>query len=347
MPIIEEYLYSLGATVNAASFKKSGKAMDKFYKTLLKKDSEALAKMTKEQRDAYKLNQEQMSNSIGVISTAWNAFKTVLKESYEMLERIYDLSTKISNKIITPESMFVDKDIRDLQARLGIDSFEAQSVQYSLDVMGAELEDIPFFTPGQLTLFKDLSNTYQEGMRNISQADLEKFQDVTQNFQKVLAESKLKFQVMWMEAMIAAGPELEGLFNTIADSIGDFMEVFDGDALASFFKVIIWFVEGVASLITAPMDMLAGYERFKDTLFGDKEDKNTSLKGIGSGIMDMFKNVGSFVTSKNDNRRSEVNINSNAYFTGVGGAEQLGYQEDAFARDMAKYIAADLAGVIE
>lgn len=302
MPIINEYLVSLGAIVNSQSFKKAQGGVikniksiadkwDKYQDALAKGDNETAKKLLSNMSDIekkYGAAFSKMSQTVGNLQLAFEPLLITLGLTKDALEAIYDISSKVSNEFVTMKSLFVDKDVRDLMAITGVGTIEAQAIKSAEELTGMNIQELPYATPEQQKMFTEFIETYMEGLRGMNQADLQQFNDVTQEFQKTIAESKLQLQLSFMKMIIATGPQLESLFESLTTTMDNFVKIVDSSAFQIAAKLFVATIKGIVDVLTAPVN-------------------------ITSGIIDFFKgNTG----SQNNNTNYNVEINSNAEFQG-------------------------------
>lgn len=330
--IINEYLYSIGAYYNSNSFKKTQNQVNKQLDKIVKKwtdyyDAIKAGDNDKQQEILSNMNgfEKAFGKSItsmvvtaGELNAAFQPLLITLDATKESLQLIYDLSTKVSNQFVDMQSLFVDKDIRNLMAITGVGTVEAQAIRTAEDITGIGIEELPYATSAQQKMFKEFVDTYTKGISEIDPGDLQTFNDTTQQFQKTIAESKLQLQLTFMKTIIATGPQLESLFNTITDTIEDFNSIASSEAFQIGAKLFVSTIKGIVDVLTMPLD-------------------------IAGSIADYFsKPEGSNGDTINNNN---VTINSNAQFQGNPN-QQVGMIQN-YARNNALLIANSIGNVVK
>lgn len=330
--IINEYLYSIGAYYDSKSFKNAqnqvNKQIDKivkkwkeYYEAVKDGDKDKQEEMLKNMNGFEKAFGKSMSSMVvtaGELNAAFQPLLITLDATKDSLELIYELSTKVSNQFVDMQSLFVDKDVRNLMAMTGVGTVEAQAIRTAEDLTGMGIEELPYATPQQQKMFQEFIDTYTKGINELDAGDLETFNDATQQFQKTIAESKLKLQLTFMKTIIATGPQLESLFNTITDTIEDFNSIATSDAFQTGAKLFVSTIKGIVDVLTLPID-------------------------VAGGIADYFsKPEGS---NQGNTTNNNVTINSNAQFQGNPN-QQVGIAQN-YSRNNALYIAQSVGNVVK
>ena len=168
-------------------------------------------------------------------------------------------------------------------------------------------------------MFKDFIDTYTTGINELDPGKLEEFNETTQEFQRTIAESKLKLQLAFMKTIIATGPQLESLFTTITDLIENFSDLVDSEGFQNGAKLFVSTIEGIINVLAAPIT-------------------------IASSIADFFEKP-SVETASGNNTNNNITINSNASFQG-NPSDNVGIATQ-YSRDNALYIAENVGGVIK
>lgn len=140
------------------------------------------------------------------------------------VDEILARSTEISNKFITGSTAFVDKTTRDTMARFGLDPMSAQGLDRSMGLLGISPQDMTLLTPGQQQAMGQLMQQWFDGIASIGHSDIQAFSDATQEFQLMMAQFRMQWQLTKMEilvhnrANIASMTEsLGNLFETLID----------------------------------------------------------------------------------------------------------------------------------
>lgn len=149
-----------------------------------------------------------------------------VKVLYDLFKKLTDKATEFSNKMITANSAFVNKETRDLIGRFGVSSQTATGMSSVMNLMGISVDDMKRLTPGQMTLYSKLMNRWTQGMNSIDPKKMQYFNEVMQNFQSEFASAKLELQIQLYQMLIEMAPSLEKLFNSFISffkSISDFI----------------------------------------------------------------------------------------------------------------------------
>lgn len=329
--IINEYLYSIGAYYDSNSFKKAQRLANKHIDNAISKWKEyakAVKKGDKKTQEELLSNmsgfEKQFGQSLTKASTmamelnaAFQPLLITLEATKDSLQLIYDLSTKASNQFVSMQSLFVDKDVRDLMAMTGVGTVEAQAIRTAEDLTGMGIEELPYATPAQQKMFQEFIDTYTKGINELDAGDLETFNETTQQFQKTIAESKLQLQLAFMKTIISTGPEIERLFNTLTDTMEDFNKIASSKVFQYGAKLFVSTIQSIVDVLSTPIN-------------------------IGEGIVDLFTRPdGSGQGTTNNNN---VTINSNAQFQGDPN-KNVGMAQN-YSRNNALLIAQSVGNVV-
>ena len=107
--------------------------------------------------------------------TAINASIEVTQAVEEVAKKVVAQVTKISNQFVSSQSMFVNKDTRNIMATFGVNAAGAQGIQAALSGSGMDVSDLGIATAGQRKLFSRLYGAYIEGINSIDPEKLEAF----------------------------------------------------------------------------------------------------------------------------------------------------------------------------
>ena len=253
MKVMQEYLYSLKPSVDIVAWNKATGQINTFLTNQSKKfDAYMKAKQTYNLtkfklglanlfgKDTTKLDddlekagktKEKLSADLGVkdyfwgtlnkaikgTTTAFKAATAVMNEVTNNIDRIADKSAEISNKFIAGTSKFVDPDTRNLMAKFGVSSVQAQGIGAVTEAMGISTSDFGRLTSGQIELYNQLMQVYQEGIDSIDTDKLKSFNDSVQEYQKMQAEFQIKLQLA-VTKLFAESKTLPQLL----DHVGDF-----------------------------------------------------------------------------------------------------------------------------
>lgn len=333
MPIIDEYLYSIGAYYDSDSFKKAQRQANKSLNKIIdkwkdyakavksgdKKKQELLLKNMNNFEKAFGQSMMRAAQTAGELELAFKPLLILLDTTKDSLKLIYDMATNVSNQFVGMKSLFVDEDVRNIMAITGVGTVEAQAIRTAEDLTGISIQDLPYATPEQQKMFKDFIDTYTTGINQLDPGKLEEFNKTTQEFQRTIAESKLKLQLAFMKVIIATGPQLESLFSSITETIENFGDLVDSEAFQTGAKLFVATIEGIVDIISAPIN-------------------------IAGSIADFF-NKETVETGGVVNTNTNITINSNASFQG-NPSQEIGIARK-YSRDNALYIAENVGGIIK
>lgn len=333
MPILDEYLYSIGALVDSKGFKKAQQQTDKFlksmagkwnkYQELLKEgDKKQIAEHLKSMT-SLDIKYGKMASGItkiaGEMQLAMQPLLIILDATKASLEAIFDLSTKVSNQFITMQSLFVDKDVRNIMAMTGVGTVEAQGIRTAEELTGISIQELPFATPAQQEMFADFIERYTAGISSLDPGSLEAYNETVQQFQRVLAETKLDLQLNFMKMIISTGPQLEQLFDSLTTTMQNFSDLVESQGFQVGAKLFIATIQGIVDILSAPINLSAG-------------------------IMDFFKGYsGQDQSPKPQN--INIEINSNATMQGNASQDLIGM--DNWSKNNAFYIANNIRNVVK
>jgi len=333
MPVLEEYLYSIGAVVDTKSFKvaqakanqflkSTSKKWEQYQKSVAKGDKKKSGELLKNMNGLEKKFGETTMKMLKVapqLAAAFLAVNLVLKTIKKTLKGVYDITSKISNQFVSMKSMFVDKDIRNLMAITGVGAVEAQAIRSAEQLTGMGIQELPYATIAEQKLFSDLIQRYTDTINSMDPRALEKYNDTVQNFQKVITEAKLDMQLAFMEMIISAGPELEVLFDTLTRTTKNFIKLVQSPAFKTATKLFVEALNIVVVELTRTFNMI-------------------------SDIVGFFKGSSNTATTTTNTTNMRIDVNSNAKFQG-----NLGDNNDMltnFAKNNGYYIAQNIKGLI-
>ena len=253
--IVNEYLVSLGAVYDSPSFKKAQRGLVK-----------GLGEVANQMDGKFGKALQGFVGNADKLAASFKPLLVVLDLTKESLEAIYDVSSDISNQFVSMQSLFVDREIRDLMAITGVGAIEAQAIQQAQQVTGMSIQELPFATPEQQRMFTEFIETYTESLSELNQSDLDQFNETTQQFQKTIAEAKLELQLTFMKSIIRLAPQLESLFDDVTRGVDSFTNLIEGKGFQRAGQLFISVVEGIVEVLTLPVNALSDIKDFFSTL---------------------------------------------------------------------------------
>lgn len=212
-------------------------------------------------------------NSISQVSGKFAIAAASIKIVYDLMKSIVESATEFSNKMITASSAFVNKDTRQLMATFGVSGQTATGLGSVMNVMGLSTSDLRYMTPGQLSLFSDLMQQWTDGMNSIDKDDLKTFQDVTQNFQKQMASTQIRFQIELYKMLVSIAPQLEDFFDAIISFLNMLIDLLNNPVIKTALQVIIEVVAWIIKIITALAQVVTfDFSGALETLQGNTSD---------------------------------------------------------------------------
>ena len=182
-------------------------------------------------------------------------FVMAVKKAWEAAQQIAEEASEISNRFISQSSIFVDTDIRDMMAKFGISSEQAQAMSAASEALGIDLSDYSKLTAAQRRAFDELMSHYQQGIDSIDDEKLQRFNESVQEYQLTVVEFQMDLQLAVQKILTesSAVPEL-------LDNIGDFMEsitnIISSDAFQTAADIILGIINGILEFATAPLNFI-------------------------------------------------------------------------------------------
>ena len=226
-------------------------------------------------------------------------FVQAVKAAWEAAQKIAEEAVEFSNQFISQSSMFVDEDIRDLMAKFGISSEQAQSMNYASNALGIDLEEYSKLTEGQRKLFAELMQEYQEGLDSIDDQKLQRFNESVQEYQETTTKFQMKLQLS-LYKILAESDAVPELLDTIGETLESITNIISSDAFQTAADIILGIINGILEFATAPLNFIG-------SLFGGNDSGSSS-------------------TTNNNSTTNNININNNNKISGQELALQLSMQ---------------------
>lgn len=267
--LAEEYIISIVPELDQKAFGIASKKVENKLKSLNKADSKKIKNRLNQEKEIAKTQREQerrtknIASFMNTLDKGGKAFAkgfslsvgkvalvlASLKLIYEAMTKITSEATKFSNRMISASSAFVDRSTRNTMAQFGVGSQTAAGIQAVTGVMGIDTSDMALMTQGQMQLYVKLMKQWQNGMNSINASDLEKFQDVMQNFQSELASAKLQMQLELYKMLVELGPSLEEFFDSIISLVKSFTRLLTSPVVKMAIQMFAKIVDFIASLV--------------------------------------------------------------------------------------------------
>lgn len=195
-------------------------------------------------------------------------FVTAVKAAWEAAQQIAEEASEISNRFISQGSIFVDTDIRDIMARFGISSEQAQSMSAASKALGIDLSDYSRLTAGQRQAFDELMSHYQEGIDSIDDEKLQKFNESVQEYQLTVVQFQMDLQLA-LQKILTESDAVPELLDTIGDAMESITKIISSDAFQTAADIILGIINGILEFATAPLNFLG-------SLFGGGSSSTTT-----------------------------------------------------------------------
>lgn len=189
---------------------------------------------------------EKIAGSI----TAINASIEVTQAVEEVAKKVVTQVTKISNQFVSSQSMFVDKDTRNIMATFGVNATGAQGIQAALSGSGMGVSDLGIATAGQRKLFSRLYGAYIEGINKIDPEKLEAFNENVQEYQALREEFHIKVQTAIMK-VLAESDALPRLLDTLSKGLELVVEIMSSPSVSFAFDTVINFLNAILEISNA------------------------------------------------------------------------------------------------
>lgn len=212
-------------------------------------------------------------NSIGQISGKVAIATASIKVVYDLMQSIVKSATEFSNKMISASSAFVDKDTRQLMATFGVSGQTATGLGSVMETMGLSTSNLKTMTPGQMNLFSNLMQQWEDGMNSIDPQSLAQFQEVMQGFQSSMASTQIRFQIELNRLLVSIAPQLQDFFDAIISFLNMLIDLLNNPIIKTALKIIIEVVAWIIKIITALSQVLTGdFVGALETITSDTSD---------------------------------------------------------------------------
>lgn len=133
-----------------------------------------------------------------------------------------------SKKMISSNSLFIDKEIADLMQRTGQTAVQAQGTQRALDRLGLSMEDVQSgkLTAAQAKAFEDVRNKEIEKLKELEAVGTQAF-DAIQGGQMMFMQLQQDLQDKVTLALAKAGPAISKVMDILSSTIDQLMPVVD------------------------------------------------------------------------------------------------------------------------
>lgn len=304
-PVAEEYLISIIPELDKDKFDKEKKKVDNALRKVVRDKNKELATDTKQikletakerlenqrlknikasnqaKQSSLKLNKQNMAMDLFIFKESSRYIKLIAEQLVKFADKVIDSTTGLSNKMIGSNSMFVDQQTRGLMAQFGVSGQTATGLGSVMDLMGLTPETMKYMTGGQMNLFSRLMEQWQKGMDSISKTDMNKFNDVVQNFQAQMASAKLDLQIEFYKLMVELAPELEDFFDTIIGFIRSLKNLLSSKVMKGLIRGLLEAVETLLKIISAVINAVSGnWTAAYNDLAGNNTTNNNNNKTI-------------------------------------------------------------------
>ena len=265
-----------------------------------------------------------MASSLGKASAYLGVAVGILTAIQKFVKSIYEQATNLSNKMISADSAFVDKSVRQVMATFGVGSSTATGISSVLALMGISTSDMATMTGGQMQLFAQLMAQWNEGIASIDSSKIQAYNEYVQGFQKFMASEKLDLQIEFYKMLVDNGELLNSFFTSFGSLVSTFFDFLTSDLAESGLRTIIYAID---LLMQAGDIILKVVNILSPVLSFALEVVNVILGGlsiIANFINDLFGwilDVAEFFGSDTSGLRSLIDssVNSGKDFISDGG----------------------------
>lgn len=184
-----------------------------------------------------------MASSLGKASVYLGIAVGILSGIQKFVKSIYEQTTSLSNKMISADSAFVDKSVRQIMATFGVGSSTATGISSVLDLMGITPSDMATMTGGQMQLFAQLMAQWNAGIASIDSGKIQAYNEYVQGFQKFMASEKLDLQIEFYKMLVDNGDLLNSFFNSFGSLVSTFFDFLTSDLAESGLRTIIYAID--------------------------------------------------------------------------------------------------------
>jgi len=285
----DEYLVSLKPDVDMNAWRKaSGSITGVLQKTLLKPFSknldneraelERLQKLLKTPKqlkesglsaEEVKKRVDELQKTIADDEAAFNAFSknvttasislgvfiAAVKAAIDAAQAAAKQASEISNQFVSQGSIKVNRDVRNVMAKFGVDASTAQSITSASEILNYDLSEYAKWTQAQREAFSSLMKEYQTGIDKINPNKLQQFNKATQEYQLMQARFQLKFKLALTE-MYANSEGLVKTLNTLGESMDSIAAILSSDVVKGGFDLLMGIINGILKFVTTPLNWL-------------------------------------------------------------------------------------------
>lgn len=184
-----------------------------------------------------------IASSLGKGSVYLGVAIGILSGIQKLVKSIYEQTTSLSNKMISADSAFVDKSVRQIMATFGVGSSTATGISSVLDLMGITPSDMATMTGGQMQLFAQLMAQWNAGIASIDSGKIQAYNEYVQGFQKFMASEKLDLQIEFYKMLIDNRELLNSFFTSFGSLISTFFDFLTSDLAESGLRTIIYAID--------------------------------------------------------------------------------------------------------
>lgn len=234
-------------------------------KELTEKQKEELTAQSKQLGETIKNTESAIKTGEGELSKLSASFKTagvwmtayiaVVKSAIETAKKIVEQSKKISNQFVTQGSIQVDRDVRDVMGKFGVDTQTALGISTAAETLGYDINEYSKWTVAQRNAFAELMKEYQTGIDNINPEKLEAFNKATQEYQLMIAKFQVRMKVAITD-LFASSDAVNSIMETFGKTMDNIATILESDAVKTGFDLIMGLIDGILKFATAPLNWL-------------------------------------------------------------------------------------------
>lgn len=163
--------------------------------------------------------------------------------------------TKTSGKIITGSSTFVDKELRDLQVGMGLDTNQAMALQGSMQHMKIDKGDLAFLTKGQRDMLSTLTGTMERAYAGTNMDAIGEMGNSMFMISGLLSTLKDIIFIKLQEVMTVLQPAFDAFEILLGQVINTVLAIFESPAFKNLLNLV---TQVIGSLVNILMPMLEG-----------------------------------------------------------------------------------------
>lgn len=221
------------------------KAEKKIAKEKEKAQSKVNKNLAKQEKKVQRV--EDFKKGLGSIFSSMNkAIKGSFTEAFKTM-------TSTSAKILSSNSMVVDKGLRDLQVGMGLDSSQAMSLSGAMSKMGIDKSDLAYLTEGQRGLLSELTGTMEDAYASTDMSAISEMGNSLFKIQALFGTLTDIVNLKIQEVLTKFQPVLDMVTSLLYQLIDSVMYIFDSP---EFETIITLIGEVVSSLVSDLMPIL-------------------------------------------------------------------------------------------